>query len=80
MIHSTTLLKRNHHLLYTSFTKSNTMEDKKGGSLPTHGAKNLSDWKKVLTELNTKESLSVVGGRTVEKDKWNNHCGGIVPQ
>jgi hypothetical protein len=80
MIHSTTFLKRDHHLLYTNFTKSNTMEDKKGGSLPTHGAKNLADLKKELHELNTKDTLSVIGGRMVEKDRWNTHCGGIVPQ
>jgi hypothetical protein len=83
MIHSTTFLKRDHHLLYTNFTKSNTMEGNKGGSLPAQGAKSLADLKKVMTELTTKESLSVVGGvdgRTVEKDRWNNHCGGIVPQ
>jgi hypothetical protein len=88
MIHSTTFLKRDHHLLYTNFTKSNTMEGKKGGH-PTQGAQSLSDLKKVMTALTTKESLSVTGGgdssdelfrRTVERDRWNNHCGGIVPQ
>jgi hypothetical protein len=81
MIHSTTFFKRDHHLLYTNFTKSNTMEGKKEGSLPTqHGAKSLADLKKEMTELNTKDALSVVGGRTVERDRWNTHCGGIVPQ
>lgn len=80
MIHTTTFFKRDHHLLYTNFTKSNTMEDKKGGSQPAHGAKSLADLKKELQELNTRDSLTVTGGRTVEKDRWNTHCGGIVPQ
>jgi hypothetical protein len=80
MIHTTTFFKRDHHLLYTNFTKSNTMEDKKGGSPPAHGAKSLADLKKELQELNTRDSLTVTGGRTVEKDRWNTHCGGIVPQ
>ena len=56
------------------------MEDKKVGLQPTHGAKSLADLKKELQELNTRDSLSVTGGRTVEKDRWNTHCGGIVPQ
>ena len=56
------------------------MEDKKVGSQPAHGAKSLADLKKELQELNTRDSLSVTGGRTVEKDRWNTHCGGIVPQ
>ena len=77
---STTLLKTDHHLLYTNFTKSNTMEDKKGASSPAHGAKSLADLKKELHELNTRDSLTVTGGRAVEKDRWNTHCGGIVPQ
>ena len=77
---STTLLKTDHHLLYTNFTKSTTMEDKKGGSSPAHGAKTLADLKKELHELNTRDSLTVTGGRAVEKDRWNTHCGGIVPQ
>jgi hypothetical protein len=80
MIHSTTLFKRDHHLLFTNFTKSDTMEDKKGGSLPTHGAKSLADLKKELNELNNKDSLSVTGGKAVERDRWNSICGGIVPQ
>ena len=80
MFHSTTLFKRDHHLLYTNFTKSNTMEDKKVGLQSTHGAKSLADLKKELQELNTRDSLSLTGGRTVEKDRWNTHCGGIVPQ
>jgi hypothetical protein len=81
MIHSTTLFKRDHHLHYSNFTKSNTMEDKKGAPPPPQfGAKSLADLKKELQELNNKDSLSVTGGRTVERDKWNSHCGGIVPQ
>lgn len=80
MIHFTTLLKKDHNLLFTNFTKSDTMEDKKGGSQPMHGAKSLEDLKKELNELNNKDSLTVTGGKTVEKDKWNSICGGIVPQ
>jgi hypothetical protein len=81
MIHSTTFLKRDHHLLYTNFTKSNTMEGKKEGSLPTQfGAKSLTDLKKELNVISNKDSLTFTGGKMVEKDKWNNLCGGFVPQ
>ncbi len=97
MIHSTSILKRDHHLLYTNFTKSNTMEGNRAGSLPTQGAKSLADLKKEMTELTIKESMLVEGGRDLfmtnvihnsntdmirkmERERWNNACGGIVPQ
>ncbi len=74
------LLSEDHNLQYTNFTKSGTMmEDKKGGNI-NHGSKSLQDLKKELQELTNQQSLTVTGGKALEKDKWNNHCGGIVPQ
>ena len=73
-------LSDDHNLLYTNFTNPVTMmEDKKGVNM-NHGSKSLQDLKKELQELTSHESLKVTGGKTFEKDKWNIHCGGIVPQ
>ena len=73
-------LSEDHNLLYTNFTNPIAMmEDRKGVST-NHGSKSLQDLKKELQELTSHESLKVTGGKTVEKDKWNSHCGGIVPQ
>jgi hypothetical protein len=94
MIHSTTILRRDQHLLYTNFTKSNTMEGKREGTPPTHGARSLADLKKEMTELTILQSLATTGGldkhpvrpqdesllRRMEQERWNSHCGGIVPQ
>ena len=55
------------------------MEDKKGGNI-NHGSKSLQDLKKELQELTIQQSLTLTGGKALEKDKWNSHCGGIVPQ
>ena len=52
------------------------MEDKKGGN----GPKSLQDLKKELQNLTQQDSIKVTGGKTLEKDKWNSGCGGIVPQ
>jgi hypothetical protein len=62
----------------TNFTESYTMEDKKG----QNNFKSLEDWKKELQQkiLSPTESLKIYGGKTLEKDKWNSGCGGIVPQ
>jgi hypothetical protein len=74
------LLSEDHNLLYTNFTNPVTMmEDKKGGNL-NHGSKSLQELKKELQELTSQQSLSTIGGKTTVKDKWNNPCGGIVPQ
>ena len=74
------LLSEDHNLHYTNFTNPNTMMvDKKGGN-SNHGSKSLQDLKKELQELTSQQSLTVTGGKALEKDKWNNHCGGIVPQ
>jgi hypothetical protein len=75
-----TLLSEDHNLLYTNFTNPDTMmDDKKGGNF-NHGSKSLQELKKELQELTSQQSIATVGGKTLEKDKWNNHCGGIVPQ
>ena len=75
-----TLLSEDHNLLYTNSTNPGTMMgDKKGGN-NNHGSKSLQDLKKELQELTSQQSLTVTGGKALEKDKWNNHCGGIVPQ
>ena len=74
------LLSDDHNLLYTNFTKPFTMmEDKKGGNA-NHGSKSLQELKKELQELTSQQSLSTTGGKSFEKDKWQNPCGGIVPQ
>ena len=74
------LLSDDHNLLSANFTNQITMmEDKKGGNT-NHGSKNLQDLKKELQELTSQESLKLKGGRTKEKDRWDNQCGGIVPQ
>ncbi|MBL7817509.1 MAG: hypothetical protein JNL70_21060 [Saprospiraceae bacterium] len=75
-----TLLSEDHNLLITNFTNPDTMmEDKKGGNI-NHGSKSLQDLKKELQELTNQEALKFTGGKTLEKDKWKNTCGGIVPQ
>ena len=73
-----TLLREDQNLLYTNFTKSNTMEDRKASH--NNGNKSLQDLKKELQELSTQDAIKLTGGKTLERDKWNNHCGGIVPQ
>jgi hypothetical protein len=62
----------------TNFTQSYAMEDKKGAN----NLKSLDDWKKELHQktLSPAEQLKINGGKTLEKDKWNSGCGGIVPQ
>ncbi len=74
------LLSEDHNLHYTNFTNPNTMMvDKKGGN-SNHGSKSLQDLKKEMQQLTTQQALTVTGGKTLDKDKWNNVCGGIVPQ
>ena len=72
----TTFFRDEPNLHYSNFTNYYTMEDKKGGNSP----KNLQDLKRELQSLTQQDSLKVTGGKTLEKDKWNSGCGGIVPQ
>lgn len=60
----------------SNFTNYYTMEDKKG----VNGSKSLQDLKKELQPLSQGDSIKILGGKTLEKDKWNSTCGGIVPQ
>ncbi len=72
----TTFFRDEPNLHYSNFTNNYTMEDKKGGN----NSKNLQDLKRELQTLTQQDSLKVTGGKTLEKDKWNSGCGGIVPQ
>ncbi len=43
--------------------------------------KSLDDLKKDLKTLQKKDMKKIVGGKNdKKKDKWNNGCGGFVPQ
>lgn len=64
------------NLHLSNFTNNYTMEDKKG----VNGSKSLQDLKKELQPLSQGDSIKILGGKTLEKDKWNSTCGGIVPQ
>jgi hypothetical protein len=65
------------NLQLSNFTNNfYTMEDKKG----VNGSKSLQDLKKEVQQLSHGDSIRILGGKTLEKDKWNSTCGGIVPQ
>jgi hypothetical protein len=64
------------NLHLSDFTNIYIMEDKKSGNSP----KSLQDLKRQLQVLSQQESLRIMGGKTLEKDKWNTGCGGIMPQ
>jgi hypothetical protein len=64
------------NLHLSNFTNIYDMEDKKGGNSP----KSLQDLKLQLQVLSQKESLKILGGKTLEKNSWNTGCGGIMPQ
>jgi hypothetical protein len=42
--------------------------------------KNLDDLKKDLKTIKKKDMGKIVGGKKSKNKKWNNGCGGIVPQ
>ncbi len=72
-----TFFREEPNLHYSNFTNHYiAMEDKKGGN----SSKNLQDLKRELQSLTQADALKVTGGKTLEKDKWNSGCGGIVPQ
>lgn len=76
MSNLTSFSRNEPNLHLSNFTNFYTMEDKKGGNSP----KSLQDLKKELQSLTQQDSIKVTGGKTLEKDKWNSGCGGIVPQ
>ncbi len=76
MSNFTTFFRDEPNLHSSNFTNYHAMEDKKGGN----GPKSLQDLKKQLQTLTQQDSIKVTGGKTLEKDKWNSGCGGIVPQ
>jgi hypothetical protein len=45
-------------------------------------SKNLGDLKKNLKTIDKGEMLKIIGGKNDKKqaNKWNSHCGGILPQ
>ena len=42
--------------------------------------KNLDDLKKDLKTIKKNDMNKIVGGKKSKNKKWNNGCGGIVPQ
>lgn len=64
------------NLHFTNFTNLYIMAEKNGSNNP----KSLQDLKKQLQVLSQQESLKIMGGKSLEKDKWNSGCGGIIPQ
>lgn len=42
--------------------------------------KNLADLKKDLRTIKKVDMKKIVGGKNKKKKKWNNGCGGIIPQ
>ena len=45
-------------------------------------SKNLGNLKKNLKTIDKGEMLKIIGGKNDKKqaNKWNSHCGGILPQ
>jgi hypothetical protein len=42
--------------------------------------KNLKDLKKDLKTIKKDDMNKITGGKNKKKKKWNNGCGGILPQ